>query len=80
MAKTITLRLDENIYQMMLVAAQGARRTISNFIEYAALSYLSHETYVSDKEMKEMLGDAGLIRQIKNSEKDILAGRVKVVA
>ncbi len=80
MAKTITLRLDESVYEIMLMAAKGARRTISNFIEYAALGYLSQETYVSDKEMDEIIGDTDLLKQIKNSEKDIRSGKYKIVS
>ena len=53
MHKTITLRINDDVYQMFKKAAQGSRRTISNFLEYAAISYLSQDTFVSDDEMKE---------------------------
>ena len=37
--KTITVRVDDNVYNVLKKAADGERRTISNFIENASLSY-----------------------------------------
>ena len=52
MPKTITLRIDENVYGLFKTAASAEKRTISNFIEYAALNYLTEESYVSDAKCK----------------------------
>jgi len=41
MTKTITLRLDDEIYRLLKTAAKGEMRTISNFLEYAAIKYLT---------------------------------------
>jgi hypothetical protein len=79
MYKTITLRIDDDIYQMFKKAAQGSRRTISNFLEFATLSFLSQETYVSNEEMKEILKDNNLLSELRQGEKDIKARRYKVV-
>ena len=40
MGKTITLRVEDNIYDTLKRAADGDRRTISNFIEYATINYI----------------------------------------
>ena len=37
MSKTITLRIDDEVYKILKTAANGEKRTISNFIEFAAL-------------------------------------------
>ena len=79
MSKTITMRIDDDIYQMFKKAAHGARRTISNFLEFATLSYLSQETYVSDSEMKEILKDKDLLRDLKHGDREIKEGRYKIV-
>ncbi|MBU4486413.1 MAG: ribbon-helix-helix protein, CopG family, partial [Candidatus Delongbacteria bacterium] len=60
MMKTITVRIDDNIYEILKKAADGERRTISNFIENASLQYLSSETYVSDSEMNSIVSDQSL--------------------
>jgi len=77
--KTITVRVDESIYQMIKVAADGQRRNISNFIEYATLQYLTSSQYVSDNEMKEILNDNELVKnleiglqEVKNGDYDIV--------
>lgn len=79
MYKTITLRINEDVYQMFKKAAQGSRRTISNFLEYATLSFLSQDTFVSDNEMKEIMNDKDLMERLKQGEKDIKARRYKIV-
>lgn len=79
MAKTITMRIDDDSYEMLKKAASGARRTISNFLEFAAISYLSQEAYVSDAEMQEIAKDKDLVRNLKLGEKQIQQGRYRIV-
>jgi hypothetical protein len=80
MGKTITLRLENDIYNIFKKAADGDKRTISNFLEYAALSFLSNEAFVSDTEMEEILNDKNLIRELKKGEKEIEEGKYKIVS
>jgi hypothetical protein len=76
MAKTITLRLDDNIYEMFKKAAEGQKRTISNYLEYATLNFTVNETVVDDIEMAEILS---FEKDIKKGVSDISAGRYKVI-
>lgn len=75
MSKTVTIRLDDETYQMIRHAAQGEMRSISNFIEYATVSYLTEEALVSDEEMGEMLSDAELLKNLKQARSDVAARR-----
>lgn len=77
--KTITIRVDENVYNILKKAADGERRTISNFIENASLSYLINELYVSDYEMNEILKDARLVSGIKKGLNDAKKGKYKII-
>lgn len=79
MTKTITLRLDDEIYRLLKTAAKGEMRTISNFIEYAALKYLADESFVSDAEMEEILSDKLLLKTLKGAKKDVEKGNYKIV-
>ena len=79
MSKTITLRMDEPIYDIFKKAAEGERRTISNFIENAAIQYLTSEFYVSDEEMEEILSDKQLVSSLKKGLKEAAQGKFKVV-
>jgi predicted transcriptional regulator len=76
MAKTITLRLDDNVYEMFKKAAEGQKRTISNYLEYATLNFTVNETVVDDIEMAEILS---FEKEIKKGISDISAGRYKVI-
>ena len=80
MPKTITLRIDEDVYGLFKTAASAEKRTISNFIEYATLNYLTEESYVSDAEMKDILADQQLLQSLKSAKKDIKKGKYKIVA
>jgi hypothetical protein len=55
MPKTITIRLKDDIYDLFKKAADGEKRSISNFIEWATYSYLYEELFVSDNEMKDII-------------------------
>ena len=76
MAKTITLRVDDSTYNTLKRAAVGDRRTISNFIEYAAINYVLNSNTVDDNEMNEVLTFA---KDLKKGLSDIKNGRYKIV-
>ncbi len=76
MAKTVTVRVDDDIYNIFKKAADGQRRTISNYIEYATLNYTINESVVDDEEMKEILACS---IDIEKGIKDISAGRYKII-
>ena len=79
MAKTITIRIDDETYRLIKKAAEGERRSISNFIEYATISYLTEESFVSDNEMAEILENEELLNSFQKAEKDIEKGKYKIV-
>jgi uncharacterized protein (DUF1778 family) len=76
MQKTITVRLDEDIYTMIKKAADGEKRTISNFMEVATLNYIVNETLVDDDEMKDILS---FEEDIKKGLSDIKEGRYTLI-
>lgn len=79
MTKTITLRLDEEVYNLIKTAAKGEMRTISNFIEHAAVRYLTDESFVSDVEMDEILENETILKALESGKKDIEKGKYKIV-
>jgi len=76
MAKTITLRVEDNVYNTLKRAADGDRRTISNYIEYAAVNYIFNSNIVDDNEMKETMF---FEKDLKKGLDDIKKGRYKIV-
>lgn len=79
MSKTVTVRLDDDVYQTIKSAAQAEKRTMSNLIEFATVSYLESSSFVSDEEMQETLEDKNLIRNLQDSLKDIEEGNYRIV-
>lgn len=79
MAKTVTLRVEDSVYNLIKKAADGERRTISNFLEYAALNYLISDLYVSDEEMEDLLADKLNIKSLKVGIKEFNEGKYNIV-
>lgn len=77
--KTLTVRIDDGTYDLLKKAADGERRTLSNFLEYAAVQYVASEIYVSDEEMDGILKDAELVRSLRKGLKEAREGKVKLV-
>lgn len=79
MAKTITLRIDDELYNNIKNAADSEHRSISNYIENATRSYILNENFVSDEEMEDILKNKGFITSIKASLDDIEKGKYTIV-
>jgi uncharacterized protein (DUF1778 family) len=79
MARTITVRVDDTTYDKIKNAADSERRTISNFIENATLSYVENRCFVADEEMHDILENHELINNLKQSLKDIKEGKYHIV-
>ncbi len=77
--KTITMRVDDSVYEMIKRAANGQRRNLSNFIEYATLQYLTSSQYVSDVEMNEILSDEALVRSLERGLEEAKSGEYTIV-
>ena len=79
MAKTVTLRIADDVYQLLKTAANGQRRNLSNFIEYATLQYLTSTAYVDNKEMEDILSDSELVSNLNSGIKNVKKGEYKIV-
>jgi len=77
--KTVTMRVDDTTYRMISAAAQGQKRNLSNFIEFAVLQYLSSAQYVDREEMKEIMQDKKLVRNLKKGGEDLKKGEYTLV-
>ncbi len=77
--KTVTMRVDDSTWRMISAAADGQRRTISSFLEFAVLQYLSSAQYVDNAEMDEILQDKELVRNLKEGLKEVENGEYTLV-
>jgi uncharacterized protein (DUF1778 family) len=72
--KTVTLRVDDSVYEMIKRAAEGQKRNLSNFIEFATLQYLTSTQFVDQEEMNEILSDRELTEDLKKGFEDLKKG------
>ncbi len=79
MAKTVTVRIDDATYKRIKSAAESERRTISNFMEYATMSYVEQSNFVDNDEMKGISEDKELIQTLSKAMDDIKRGGYRLV-
>jgi len=77
MHKTVTLRLKEDVYKIFSEIAKAENRSLSNFIETAALQNIREQQFVDDVELAEILSNTDLIKRLKegSAEAQQLKGR-----
>ncbi len=75
MPKTITLRLDDERYEIFKRLAEQENRPISNFIETATLRYIQSVEYADEFEMAEIKGNKELNESLQRGIEDSRAGR-----
>ena len=79
MAKTVTLRLEEEVYNVFLEAAKAENRPLSNLIETAALSRIREQQFVDDAEMSEIMANENLLKRLKKGTRDAQMGKGRFV-
>jgi len=70
MAKTLTLRLKEEVYSTFLAAARAQNRSIANLIETAALQRIQESQFVDDYEMAGIMASEDLLERLKKGSRD----------
>lgn len=79
MAKTVTLRIEDEVYETLKEHAEAERRPLSNFIEVAALEYARAQEFADDEEMFAILSDKKLLERLKKSSKQAKKRKGKFV-
>ena len=79
MSKTVTLRLDEAVYDRFKALAKDDNRPLSNYIETAALRFVEDNEYVDEFEMSEIQSNADLNKSLKKGLKDASSQRGRFV-
>lgn len=65
MSKTITLRIDDEVYETLLQHSEAEKRPLSNYIEMAAMEYVRAQEFVDDEEMMAILNNRDLVKRLK---------------
>jgi len=73
------MRVDDSIYEMIKLAADGQKRNLSNFIEFATMQYLTSSQFVEQDEMNEILEDKEFVENLMSGLKDFKKGDYTIV-
>lgn len=79
MSKTVTLRLDESTYELIRSFSALDNRPLSNFIETAALRYISQIEEMDEFEMQEIVSNVELKASLLRGSEEVKAGRGKQI-
>jgi uncharacterized protein (DUF1778 family) len=79
MAKTVTLRLDDEVYDLFVEAAKAEKRSLSNLIETAALSRIHEQQFIDDTEMSEILTNENLLKRMQKGAREFRLGKGRFV-
>lgn len=74
MSKTVTLRLNDEVYQKFRHLAEEDNRPLSNYIETAARRFIEEHEYADEFEMAEIHENAELNQSIRNGHRDAREG------
>ena len=80
MTETVTLRLNEDVYEELREAATAERRPLSNLIETAALARVREDQFVDDAETAEIVDNDDLIRRLRAGSREARKRKGTVVA
>jgi predicted transcriptional regulator len=70
MPKTITLRLKDEVYEILLEVAKAENRPLSNLIETAAVSKVYEQQFTDDAELAEIVENEELMKRITAGSSD----------
>jgi predicted DNA-binding protein len=79
MSRTVTLRLPDEHYEVFRRYAESDNRSLSNFIETAALRYINEIEYVDEFDMEEVRANRTLNAIMKRGLRDTHARRGRFV-
>ena len=79
MSKTLTLRLDDEAYELFSEAASAENRSMANLIQTAAMDRIREQQFVDDYEMAEIKANDHLLQRLKAGSRDARQRRGRFV-
>ena len=79
MSRTVTLRVENNLYEKLKEHAKSENRNLSNFIETAVLNYIEQIELTDEQETKDIFTDTDLIERLNKGSSDAANKRGRFV-
>jgi len=64
MSRTVTLRIEDNLYEKLKDHAKSENRNLSNFIETAVINYIEQIELADEHEMGDILSNSDLLERL----------------
>jgi len=79
MSKTVTLRIEDNLYEKLKDHAKSENRNLSNFIETAVINYIEQIELADEHEMRDILSNSSLLERLNKGSSDAANKRGRFV-
>ena len=79
MSKTVTLRIEDNLYEKLKEHSKSENRNLSNFIETAVINYIEQIELTDEHEMRDILSNSELLKRLNNGSLDAADKRGRFV-
>ena len=70
MTRTVSMRIDENLYNSLSILAKAENRSISNLIETATMRYIEEVEHVDEFEMESIQSNEDLLARLEKGISD----------
>lgn len=70
MTKTVTLRIDSPLHQLLTRQAHAEHRSLANLLQLAARHYIEQAEWASDDEMQAITRDPQLVKKLRRGSAD----------
>jgi predicted DNA-binding protein len=79
MSKTVTLRIEDDLYEKLKEHSKSENRNLSNFIETAVINYIEQIELADENEMRDILSNSELLKRLNAGSLDAANKRGRFV-
>ncbi|MCL4417959.1 MAG: ribbon-helix-helix domain-containing protein [Actinobacteria bacterium] len=79
MSKTVTLRIEDDLYEKLKEYSKSENRNLSNFIETAVINYIEQIELTDEHEMGDILSNSELLKRLNDGSLDAAEKRGRFV-
>ena len=79
MPKTVTIRINDDIYRSFIKRAKAENRSLANFIETAVKEHIRESDFTDDSEMAEIMANEQLVERLRKGSRDARRKRGRMI-
>lgn len=79
MPKTVTIRINDDIYRSFIKRAKAENRSLANFIETAVKEHIRECDFADASEMAEIMANEQLVERLRKGSRDARRKRGRMI-